>query len=100
MMDQPIDWHKYRPYDSRVNAQVRSQIRRRAGAGGVMKKSFGVTHCMAECRDCDWRTESYKNGQAIAALHAIRHGHYVKVEVGIAGCYDGRGAELVPEEES
>ena len=55
-----------------------------------MQKSFGITHVIADCLDCGWRTESYKNGQAISAKHAKKHGHKVLVEVGMTGYYDGR----------
>ena len=52
---------------------------------------YGVVHCIADCEDCGWHTESYKNGQAIAALHARKHHHRVKGELGISFGYDGRG---------
>ena len=55
-----------------------------------MKKRFGVVHIVAECEDCDWNTQNYKNGQAIAAIHAKSHKHKVHVEVGLSVCYDGR----------
>lgn len=55
-----------------------------------MKKSFGVIGAKAECEDCDWKTESYKNAQAIAARHAKYHKHKVNIEVVNAGTYDGR----------
>jgi hypothetical protein len=55
-----------------------------------MKKSFGVVHCIADCIDCGWHTESYKNGQAIAAKHAKKYKHKVIVDIGLAGTYDGR----------
>lgn len=57
----------------------------------AMKRAFGVTHTIVECIDCGWRSESYKNGQAIAARHAKVHAHKVLVEVGLSGYYDGRG---------
>lgn len=55
-----------------------------------MKKSFGVIHCVADCQDCGWSTESYKNGQAIAAKHAKKYKHKVTVDIGLCGTYDGR----------
>jgi len=55
-----------------------------------MKKEFSKTHTIAECRDCNWRSEDYKNGQAIAAKHAKHYKHKVCVEIAIAGFYDGR----------
>jgi hypothetical protein len=55
-----------------------------------MKKSFGVIHAIAECEDCGWRNEQYKNAQATAAIHAEKHQHKVQVDIGLAGSYDGR----------
>jgi len=55
-----------------------------------MKKLFGIVHCVAECRDCEWVTQNHKNGQANAARHARAKGHKVSVEVGMNGYYDGR----------
>jgi len=57
-----------------------------------MKYSYGVVHGIAECEDCGWRTEEYKNAQATAAIHAKRHGHRVVGELGIDFSYDGRQA--------
>ena len=55
-----------------------------------MKKSIGVVHFTAECEDCDWTSQSHKNGQALAAKHAKHHNHKVTIEVGLYGYYDGR----------
>ncbi len=33
-----------------------------------MKKKTWKIHTIAECRDCGWRTENYKNGQGIAGV--------------------------------
>jgi len=55
-----------------------------------MKKSIGVTHCLAECRDCGATFSSHKNGQALAAKHAKKYGHRVRGEVGLTFEYDGR----------
>ena len=54
-----------------------------------MKYSYGVVHAIVECEDCGWRTESYKNAQAIAKIHAKKHGHRVHGELGIAFSYNG-----------
>lgn len=54
------------------------------------KYSYGVVHGIAECEDCDWKTYSYKNCQAISKIHAQKHRHKVKGELGIAFDYDGR----------
>lgn len=58
-----------------------------------MKRSYGVIHGLAECRDCNWSTASYKNAQALAARHAKAKGHCVKGEVGYAYTYDGSDQE-------
>lgn len=55
-----------------------------------MKKTLGVVHIVAECKDCTWQTKSYKNGQAIAAKHAKKHKHLVNVDVGLMVVYNGR----------
>lgn len=55
-----------------------------------MKYTYGVVHGVAWCQDCDWKTESYKNCQAISKIHAKKHGHLVEGDLGIAFSYDGR----------
>ena len=55
-----------------------------------MSYSYGPTSAVVECQDCDWRSESYKNAQAIAARHAKAHGHRVLGNVVIAFSYDYR----------
>jgi hypothetical protein len=69
-----------------------AQIGRREG-GGLRKTStywYSVVHAIVECEDCEWRTESYKNGQALAKIHAKKHGHRVHGELGIGFGYDYR----------
>lgn len=56
-----------------------------------MKYYYAVIHAIVECQDCDWKTSSYKNAQAIAKIHAKKHGHKVSGELGIAFGYNGRG---------
>jgi len=56
-----------------------------------MTSRFGVVHAIAECRDCEWSTQSYRSARRMAAQHARRNGHLVAVEVGLNGYYDGRG---------
>ena len=55
-----------------------------------MEKRLGVVHVIAECEDCDWKTQNHINGQAIAAKHAKGHKHKVHIEIGLNGYYDGR----------
>lgn len=54
-----------------------------------MKKSAWKVHTVAKCDDCGWETQNYKNGQALAAIHAKKYGHTVHGEVGIAFRYEG-----------
>ena len=53
-----------------------------------MTYSYGVVHGIATCEDCGWHTESYKNAQAIAKIHAKKYGHKVVGELGIMFDYD------------
>ena len=55
-----------------------------------MKYAYGPVAINVKCDDCDWTTESYKNGQAIAKKHAAKHGHRVCGQLVIAFEYDGR----------
>lgn len=55
-----------------------------------MKCGYGVIAAYVECLDCDWKTESYKNAQAIAKIHAKKYGHKVRGELTIGFHYDGR----------
>jgi hypothetical protein len=58
-----------------------------------MTYSYGVIHAYVVCEDCDWKTESYKNAQAIAKIHAKRYGHRVHGELGISFFYDFRSKQ-------
>lgn len=55
-----------------------------------MKYWYSPIGIIVECEDCDWKTESYKNGQAIAKIHAQKHSHRVHGELYIGFGYDGR----------
>jgi hypothetical protein len=55
-----------------------------------LKYYYGVIAILVWCDDCPWKTESYKNGQAIAKIHAKKHGHKVHGELTIGFGYDGR----------
>lgn len=55
-----------------------------------MSYHYGVIHAVVECEDCDWTTESYKNAQAIAKIHAKKYGHKVSGELSISFGYDYR----------
>jgi len=55
---------------------------------------YGVVSATIHCQNCDWETESYKNGQAIAKKHAIKYGHKVMGELVIAFGYDGSHRNL------
>lgn len=54
-----------------------------------MKHEYGVVHGIATCDNCGWHTESYKNAQAISAIHAEKFRHRVRGELGIVFGYDG-----------
>tara|TARA_Y100000310_G_C20084273_1_gene535302 strand:- start:151 stop:333 length:183 start_codon:yes stop_codon:yes gene_type:complete len=56
----------------------------------MVSYSYGVVHGWAECENCEWKTESYKNAQAIAKIHAKKYGHKVSGELGIVFDYDHR----------
>jgi hypothetical protein len=58
-----------------------------------MKRKYGVVHGVAECQDCGWSTQSYKNAQALAARHAGHYNHRVVGEVGCVFEYDASGDE-------
>jgi hypothetical protein len=58
--------------------------------GGTMSYTYGVVYGIAECEDCSWGTESHKNCQAIAKIHAKKYGHKVRGELGISFSYDFR----------
>lgn len=55
-----------------------------------MIRKYGVVHGVVACEDCGWESQSYKNAQALAAIHARAYGHRVTGEIGIAIEYDGR----------
>ena len=57
-----------------------------------MKRTYGVVHANIRCLDCEWETTSYKNAQAIAAIHARKYKHRIEGEIGIHITYDGREA--------
>jgi len=56
----------------------------------IKKYTYSVIHAIIKCLDCDWETQSYKNAQAIAKIHAETHKHRVEGELGIGIMYDGR----------
>jgi hypothetical protein len=60
-----------------------------------MSYTYGVVHGIATCEDCGWHTDSYKNAQAIAKIHAKKYGHKVRGELGISFEYDYRGVPKV-----
>ena len=54
-----------------------------------MKHTYGVVHANIRCLDCEWEAKSYKNAQAIAAIHARKYKHRVEGEITIQIIYDG-----------
>lgn len=55
-----------------------------------MKKSIWVIHFIANCKDCDWHNENYKNGQALSAKHAKKYRHLIHYVISLAGKYNGK----------
>ena len=76
-------------------ANISQSYRSAPMANKPIKHEYGVVHGLAECSDCDWKTESYKNAQASAANHARFYGHRVVGELGISFSYDGRASREV-----
>ena len=52
------------------------------------KYHYAPVHAYVQCEDCGWVTESYKNAQAIAKIHAKKYGHRVSGDLGISFSYD------------
>jgi len=42
----------------------------------------GKLHCIAHCKDCDWKDEHYMEAAAEANKHTKETGHVVSVENG------------------
>lgn len=55
-----------------------------------MKIEYGLYHGIVRCDDCEWKSESYKNAQALASKHAQKYGHRVEGDIGIRIVYDAR----------
>lgn len=66
----------------------------------MIRKTFSVVHCVVECEDCGWTYELYTNAQALAAIHAKKHKHLVRGDLGICFCYDGREEEAADDDSS
>lgn len=54
------------------------------------KRTGGVVHAVAICRDCGFYQAGFRNAQALGAAHSYRTGHTVDVEVGLAFTYGPR----------
>lgn len=57
-----------------------------------MKRSYGPVECIIKCETCGYYSESYKNGVALAAIHAKKHGHTVRGHVVYSFEYDATNA--------
>lgn len=62
-----------------------------------MKYYYSVISAIVECVDCDWTTESCKNAQAIAKIHAKKYSHNVRGELTIGFGYFGREEVILKE---
>lgn len=49
-----------------------------------------VTHAIAECCDCSWRSEDYKSVHLAAKIHALRYDHRVRCEQTVVSEYQGK----------
>lgn len=49
-----------------------------------------LTHYIAWCEDCDWRTEDFLQGRRQASQHAAKTGHRVRAEEGYVVRYNER----------
>lgn len=48
-----------------------------------MKTPRRLIHCIADCHQCDWRSDNHKTAAREAAKHHRDTGHEVLVEQGI-----------------
>jgi len=58
-----------------------------------MKKETWKIGSIAECEDCGWKYDKYRNAQAVGANHAKHYHHKVRVETTLISIYDGRTSE-------
>ena len=54
----------------------------------MIRKYYGVIHCIATCRTCGKRFESHITGRDEAYRHAKKTGHEVNVEIGTSYTYN------------
>lgn len=57
--------------------------------GKTLQSESATIHVILECTDCGWRTQDYIRGEEAAAEHALKNGHMVKGELGVAVTYKG-----------
>ncbi len=53
-----------------------------------MRKHTWRVSGMAECNDCGWRCDNHHNAQAVGAVHAKKHNHFVRVETVLVSYYN------------
>ncbi len=50
----------------------------------IYKKHYGMIHCIAHCKHCEWVEEGHKVAKMEANKHSRKTGHTVAIEVGTA----------------
>lgn len=53
-----------------------------------MRKATWRIGAIAECQDCGWTCDNYKNAQAVGAKHAKDYNHFVRVETTLCSYYN------------
>jgi len=46
----------------------------------VERTSRGLVHCLAQCKECEWSSDSYPKAARSATAHVRQTGHTVGVE--------------------
>ncbi len=50
----------------------------------TFKTVYGMIHCIAHCKVCDWIDEGLSTAKKMARQHSSETGHSVAIEVGTA----------------
>lgn len=48
----------------------------------VIRKNWGIVHRIADCTECDWREEGYKDAHKLIIKHVKETGHTAHIENG------------------
>lgn len=61
-----------------------------------MKKTGGLIHAIAECRQCKWRCENYATAHEEAREHVEATAHHVLIDTGYCYEYEPEAAKENP----